>query len=418
MTNQPPLRSNPSFRGFVGAQFLGAFNDNLYKQLILLLAVGVLFPGADKQGLAFAVFSLPFILFGGIAGELSERFSKSQVMVLMKVVEIGIMGLGVFALHLRDWNAMLAVLFAMGTHSAFFGPCKYGGMPEMVNERDLLFANSLVAMTTFLSVLLGESLAGFLMDELGANLWQAALPCVVFACIGLGFALTIRKLPAQRPTLRLSLNPFAGMGHTLGTLWSRPALFAVVIGMSLFWFNGGVLSQAVNGLAAPDWLDIGEGEKAQISKLRMWQSLAIVLGCLAAGPVARRVKPSLVIFGGAVTMFIAQCGLLLVGTVLTASGGAYVWTGLCLVLAGFAGALFFVPVNAYLQTAMEEGDRGRAFAANNTLNFVFIFLSGAFYALREALGVSPAIATAAAGFIMVLYLFRARTQLGGISFVK
>ena len=117
-------------------------------------------------------------------------------------------------------------------------------------------------------------------------------------------------------------------------------------------------------------------------------------------------------------MFIAQCGLLLVGTVLTASGGAYVWTGLCLVLAGFAGALFFVPVNAYLQTAMEEGDRGRAFAANNTLNFVFIFLSGAFYALREALGVSPAIATAAAGFIMVLYLFRARTQLGGISFVK
>jgi MFS family permease len=412
-----PLTRNRSFLGFVGAQFLGAFNDNLYKQIVLLLAAGTLFPGEDKQGLAFAVFSIPFVLLGGIAGEVSERYSKSRIMVVMKVLEIGILTLGMGALALMSWAAMLGVLFLMGVHSAFFGPCKYGGMPEMVGETRLLSANALVAMTTFLAVLLGGALPGPLMDRLHGALWLVGLPCVVFAVLGLLFALRIRPLPVMRPELRIGLNPFAGLGDTLRSLRERPALFAVVIGMSLFWFNGGVLNQSINGLAGAAWLDIPEGEKSRISWLLMAQSVSIVAGSLLAAPLANRFKPSRVVLVGATGMVAAQVALTAIGPLLGPATGAYAFAVGCLLCTGLFGAIFFVPVNAYLQAAIEAGGRGRAFAANNFLNFLFIFLSGAWYlVLRGQAHLPPAWCTAAAGLVMLAYLAKQSHHLKSIEF--
>lgn len=412
-----PLSRNKSFKGFLGAQFLGAFNDNLYKQIILLLAAGTLFPGEDKQGLAFAVFAAPFVLLGGLAGEVSERFSKSRIMVLMKVAEVGILALGMGALALMSWEAMLGVLFLMGVHSAFFGPCKYGGLPEMVGDTRLLSANSLVAMTTFLAVLLGTALPGPLMDQLAGRVWLVGLPCVVFAIVGFFAATRIEHLPPQRPDIVLQANPFAGLPDTLRALRDRPSLFAVVIGMSLFWFNGGVLNQAVNGMSAPDWLDIPDGEKRRISLLLMTQSLAIVVGSLAAAPLARRFPPRRVVLGGALGMVASQVALVAVGPLLTPSTGAYAFTLVCLVCTGLFGAIFFVPVNAYLQAAIEAGGRGRAFAANNFLNFLFIFLGGLWYlVLRGKLGLAPTVCTAGAGALMLWYLFHHRAHLAAIEF--
>jgi MFS family permease len=415
---QPALLRDRSFRGFLGAQFLGAFNDNLFKQIVLLLAAGTLFPGEDKQGLAFAVFAAPFVLLGGVAGEVSERFSKSRIMVLMKVFEIAILGAGMAALATMSWGAMLAVLALMGVHSAFFGPCKYGGLPEMVGGGPrLLSANAIVAMTTFLAVLLGGALPGPLMDRLTGSVWLVGVPCVLFAVIGLGFALRIAPLPPQRPTLRLRLNPFAGLGETLRSLTERPALFAIVIGMSLFWFNGGVLNQAINGMAAPAWLDIPEGEKSRISWLLMAQSVSIVVGSLAAAPLARRFAPHRVVLTGAVGMVAAQVALLAIGPVFTPSTGAYGYAVACLLCTGLFGALFFVPINAYLQQAIEAGGRGRAFAANNFLNFLFIFLGGAWYlGFRGQLGLSPTLCTAMAGLVMLAYLLRRAHHLESITF--
>lgn len=412
-----PLTANRSFQGFLGAQFLGAFNDNLYKQIVLLLAAGTLFPGEDKQGLAFAVFAAPFVLFGGVAGEVSERFSKSRIMVGMKVLEIGILSLGMGALALMSWTAMLAVLFLMGIHSAFFGPCKYGGMPEMVGETRLLSANSVVAMTTFLAVLLGGALPGPLMDRLSGSLWLVGLPCVLLAVIGLLFALRIRPLAPQRPALAIKWNPFAGLWDTLRSLWERPALFSVVIGMSLFWFNGAVLNQAINGMSASSWLDIPPGEKSRISWLLMAQSVSIIVGSLLAAPLARRFAPWRVVLTGALGMVGAQLALTAVGPVLTPATGAYGFTIGCLLCTGLFGAIFFVPVNAYLQAAIEAGGRGRAFAANNFLNFLFIFFGGAWYLVfRGKLEVAPTLCTAGAGLLMIGYLFRQSHHLKSIEF--
>jgi MFS family permease len=137
----PGVLRNRSFVWFTTAQFLGAFNDNLFKQLVLLLAALWLFPGQDKQAIATITFALPFLLFSGIAGELSERFSKRTVIVWMKLLEVVTMLGGATALQLRSWPLLLAVLFLMGTHSAFFGPSKYGIVPEIVEAKGLMSAN-------------------------------------------------------------------------------------------------------------------------------------------------------------------------------------------------------------------------------------------------------------------------------------
>jgi len=172
------------FRALVGAQLLGAFNDNLFKQLLLLMAALTLFPGQDKQGLAFAVFALPFIIFSGMAGDLSERFSKRSIIWRMKLAEIVVMGLGLWALQIQSWAFLLGVLFLMGLQSAFFGPSKYGVIPELVGPSKLVRANGTIAMTTFMGVLFGQALAGPLLDNFGDTLWIVGLVCVAFAIVG------------------------------------------------------------------------------------------------------------------------------------------------------------------------------------------------------------------------------------------
>src|SRR5438132_6243672 len=163
-----PLFRDRSFWGMTATQFLGAFNDNLFKQLMLLLAIPVgaaAAQKADQQGLAMMVFSLPFVLFSGFAGYLSDRYSKRTVIVACKIAEIGIMLLGVVAFRAYGWTGyagLLLVLWFMGTHSAFFGPGKYGILPELFRERDLPRANGVILMTTFLAIIFGTASAGIL----------------------------------------------------------------------------------------------------------------------------------------------------------------------------------------------------------------------------------------------------------------
>jgi MFS family permease len=165
------ILSDRSFWGIAVTQFLGAFNDNLYKQLMLLMAL----PGAaaalkgDTQGWATMAFSLPFVLLSGVAGYLSDRYSKSRIIVLCKFAEIAITLLAVLAFlwypelgNAGTWT----VLVMMGIHSTFFGPGKYGILPELFEKRDLPRANGLILMSTFLAIILGVIMAGRVKDLL------------------------------------------------------------------------------------------------------------------------------------------------------------------------------------------------------------------------------------------------------------
>jgi len=169
--DDPSLLKDRSFWGIAVTQFLGAFNDNLYKQLMLLMAipgVGALIQG-DRQGWATTAFSLPFVLLSSIAGFLSDRYSKSKIVVLCKIAEIGITLLAVLAFlfygRVGDYGTW-SVLVLMGIHSTFFGPAKYGILPELFAHKDLPRANGLILMSTFLAIILGVVLAGGIKDAL------------------------------------------------------------------------------------------------------------------------------------------------------------------------------------------------------------------------------------------------------------
>lgn len=388
MSAPTPAGKDRSFAALVGAQFFGAFNDNLFKQLVLLLAAGTLFPGKDLQGVAFAALSLPFVIFSGLAGDLSERYSKRTIIVWMKVAEIFICLGTIWALMSMSWTLMLVVLAILGTQSAFFGPSKYGVIPEIVKADRLIPANGMITMTTFLAVLTGQALAGPLMDAFGPRadvprLWVPGLFCVGFAVIGTVMVYGMRPLPAMNPNQHIGKSPFGDLFKTIKTLRQDRRLFRVLLLNSFLWFNSGVLNQAVNGLKAPGYLALEKD--SYLSILLSTISVGIILGSLAAPRFAARFGLGKVTAAGVFGMLTLQVGLLAIGTVVGPEAGFYVAL-ILLIFIGFSGAASIVSVQAWLQDAPPPGMRGQTFAVNNFLNFLFLFGAGVFYLLANLVG--------------------------------
>ncbi|MEQ1827514.1 MAG: MFS transporter [Pirellula sp.] len=253
------LTRDRSFFGITATQFLGAFNDNFYKQLMLLLAIPVV-PGAlDQQQVATIVFALPFVVFSGIAGHLSDRYSKRSVIVLAKTAEIGIMGLGLIGFLMygvTGYLGLLAVLFLMGVHSAFFGPSKYGILPELFPCHDLPRANGIILMTTFLAIIFGTVSAGFFGDLLvepgqtlvdtAPQMWMGSVICIGIAVTGTWTSLWIRPVPPSHPSLVLRPDSWAVSRATLRLLMQDRPLVGAVFATSVFWLVSGIAMQAVN----------------------------------------------------------------------------------------------------------------------------------------------------------------------------
>ena len=387
-----PLFRDRSFWGMTATQFLGAFNDNLVKQLALLIAapaaaaavVGAAAKQPDEQPLAMALFSIPFLLFSSFAGFLSERYSKRTIIVLCKVAEIGIVLLGMAAF--AYWNVtgmagLLVVVFLMGTHSAFFGPGKYGILPELFAERDLPKANGIILMTTFLAIIFGTALAGLLRDLLGeARLWLASLACLVIALAGTQTALLIRPVPAADPTLQFTWSAFL-IPRAMRELLARDrTLLSVILVNSLFWLIGGIVQPTVNAVgkdqfAVADWitsllaacmgigiaigslLAIGLSRgKANFKVVKVGAWLIVLMLTLLAVPQGQRIDVAL------------QQGFL----VLYASG---------LIALGIAAGLFAVPLQVFLQVRPPESLKGRTIATNNLANWIAIVGSAGVYLL-------------------------------------
>lgn len=412
------LKGDRSFAALVGAQFFGAFNDNLFKQLILLLAAGTLFPGKDLQGIAFAVFSLPFVIFSGIAGDLSERYSKRRIIVLMKFAEIGITLGCIWSLAALNWTYMLIVLGVLGTQAAFFGPSKYGVIPEIVPPDRLVPANGMITMTTFLAVLTGQAVAGPLMDAFGPasatpRLWMPGVFCVGFAIIGTVLVAGMRPLRALKPEQKIGWSPFGDLPKTIKRLRQDRGLFRVLVLNSFLWFDSAVLNQAVNGLGARDYLDIPPGQQTKLSYLLTTISVGIIVGSLAAPKLASRLGLGRVASLGVVGMLAGQIALLSIGTLFTvASGGFGVTMGLLFAI-GFCGAAAIVSVQAWLQDAPPPGMRGQTFAVNNFLNFLFMFLAGGFYLLSNLIG--PTLTQAIAAVILVGWFLAIRKDVASMA---
>jgi acyl-[acyl-carrier-protein]-phospholipid O-acyltransferase/long-chain-fatty-acid--[acyl-carrier-protein] ligase len=380
-----------SFWGMTATQFFGAFNDNLFKQLMLLLAIPVGAAAArkaDEQGLATMLFSLPFVLFSGFAGYLSDRYSKRTMIVVCKVAEIGIMLLGMIAFlsyGTTGYRGLLVVLFLMGTHSAFFGPGKYGILPELFRAKDLPRANGVILMTTFLAIIFGTASAGFLgglvYDAAGQRvperLWIGSLICMVIGILGTITSLMVRPVPAAVPNLKFQWSGLAIPSATQSLLAKDGPLLAALIVSCMFWLVSGVALQSVNSLGMKQ-LEVGE---KLTSLLTAVIGLGIAGGAVLAGRLSRGKADFRLVTWGASAM---AAGFFVMAVSLPQAGGFRHFLGFAgsfpaLVFLGGAAGMLAIPVQVFIQTRPPDDQKGRMIAVMNLTNFIAILLSGAIY---------------------------------------
>ncbi len=402
------LLADRSFWGMTSTQFLGAFNDNLYKQLMLLLAIPlaasasvavgvgevgagdvVAEPGGDVQGWATLVFSLPFVLFSGYAGYLSDRFSKTPIIVVSKVAEIAIMFLGLLAFYFYGVFGFLGtwtVLFLMGTQSTFFGPGKYGILPELFPARDLPRANGIILMTTFLAIIFGTVLAGglkeYLIGDSGSTqkLWIGLLVCVVIAVVGTLTSLMVRKVPAAQPEAQLTADCLAVSKEISALLRSDRTLLGALMVSSVFWLVSGIAVPTVNRLG----LGLLQLDSTWTSVLTASIGFGIMAGALLASLICRKGY-------GDFSVSLGLWGILGSLTLLGLwSGGDQHLLGfygsiLALISMGVFAAVFAIPLQVFLQDRPPAHLKGRMIATMNQANFMGILVSGPLYQLFEAI---------------------------------
>src|SRR5215475_15387236 len=188
---------NRGLQPFLWTQFLGAFNDNLFKMVVSMLAVHLV--AAERAGrelsIVSAVFILPFLLFSGYAGQLADVYSKRTVLVVSKSLEIVAAMLGLVAFAFGHLQLTYAVLFLIALQATFFSPAKYGILPEMLPERDLSRANGVLEMSTFVAIVLGTAVGGYLFEAWHARLWAIGVLVVAVAVAGTVSSFRIPQVP-------------------------------------------------------------------------------------------------------------------------------------------------------------------------------------------------------------------------------
>jgi 1-acyl-sn-glycerol-3-phosphate acyltransferase len=373
------------FLPFFITQSLGAFNDNIFKQSLILAILYKLTIDGDRSiwvNLCALLFILPFFLFSALAGQFGEKFNKDALIRVIKIGEIVIMSVGAVGFMFNHLELMLLALFAMGTHSALFGPVKYSIMPQALHEDELVGGNGLVEMGTFLAILAGTIGAGIMMSS------THYAPVVSTAIVGiavLGY-LASRSIPraaASSPEMRLNWNIFSQSWATLKLgLGQTPAVSRSIVGNSWFWFVGAIYLTQIPAYAK-EWM---YGDETVVTLILTVFSVGIALGSMLCEKLSgRKVEIGLVPFGSfGLTVF----GLLLWwhsggfpqnvqanDWIAVLSYGQAWWVLFDILGLGVFGGFYIVPLYALIQSRTAENERARVIAANNILNALFMVVS-------------------------------------------
>ncbi len=384
--NRSTDSSPESTRGFwalIVTQFQGAFSDNVVKNLVILIALfGVSLTAAGKNQFGEsigALFSLPFILFSMAGGFLADRFSKRSVMLGVKIFELFIMSLVFAALWTLNKNLLLASVFLMGTHSAFFGPSKYGSLPELLPEKKLSWGNGILELGTFMAIILGTVAAAVLAQKLRGEQWVSGLVLIALAVFGFFSCLGVTKIPAANPQKKFSLNFPAEVWRQLRAMRGDRPLWLAVIGNTYFNFLGALLLLNLFFYGA----DVLHVDETKIGLLNVALALGIGLGSVAAGYLSGgKIEYGLVPLGA--------FGLSIFSALLALPDLSVAKAVALLALLGFFGGFFIVPIAALLQHKPARENKGEVQATANLLSFVGVFLaSGAHWLLAQQMQFSP-----------------------------
>jgi 1-acyl-sn-glycerol-3-phosphate acyltransferase len=370
------------FAPFFWTQFLGAFNDNLFKTALVVVltydaASWTSVSPALLNNLIPGLFILPFVLLSGTAGQVADKVEKGRLARMVKLLEIGIMLVAGAGWITHTLWLLVAAVIGMGVHSTLFGPVKYAYLPQKLKPEELVGGNGMIEMGTFVGILLGEIMGALLVARPGGIALVAGGTLLV-ALAGLMASWRIPDAPAPEPALRITRNPLAESWRNLAFSSKNRTVFLAMLGNSWFWFYGAlVLSQFP--VYAKDYLHGGHG--VFVLLLTVF-SLGIGAGSLLCERLSgRKVEIGLVPFGAiglstfGIDLYFASLDYHNTASVdvagLLAQPGVPRILGDLLML-GVFGGFFIVPLFALIQTRCDQKHVARTIAGTNILNALFM----------------------------------------------
>ncbi len=417
--SQFALLGKRRFLPFFTTQALGAFNDNVFKNaLVIMLTFKI--AGLSQNdintlaNLAAGLFILPFFLLSASAGQWAEKYERARSIRWIKGLEIAVMALAALGFWLQSLPFLLAVLFLMGAQSTLFGPIKYSILPEHLHPDELVGGNALVEAGTFLTILVGTLVGGVLMNAFEhGELWVSAA-VILIAVLGYLSSRAIPTAPATAPDLRLNWNPFSATWHSLGFLKTNRSVLHSVLGISWFWFFGSVFITQL-----PNYTKEYLGGNGQVATLVLTLfSLGIGLGSLACERLSgRKIEIGLVPLGAigltcfGIDLYFARPDLAPVRELsalafLHAPGNLRVAFDLFMI--GVVGGLYIVPLFALVQIRAARSQLSRIIAANNILNALFMVLAAVLTLLLFRIGCTIPqllLLTAILNAVVAIYIF-------------
>jgi 1-acyl-sn-glycerol-3-phosphate acyltransferase len=423
MSSQFSLMRERRFRPFFLTQFLGAFNDNVFKTALITLVTfraGQLtsLDGKLLATLLPGLFILPFFLFSATCGQLADKFEKGQVARAVKLFEIGIMCLAAWGFMANLLWPLVSALFLMGLHSTMFGPVKYAYLPQHLRREELVGGNGMVEMGTFVAILLGQILGAWLATTPGGTP-LSAITIIGLALLGYLASRGIPLSPAADPQLKINWNPLTETWRNLSFVRQNRTVWLSILGISWFWFYGATLLAQFPGYAK----DVLGGDESVFILLLAIFSFGVGSGSLLCEKLSGRlVEIGLVPFGAigltlfGVDLYFASSTPSLLASVgtspadfrlfITQPGHIRILADIALI--GLFGGFYIVPMYALIQTRSEASHQSRVIAANNIMNALFMVISAGVSVALFALGLSIPelfLATALFNAVVAIYIY-------------
>ena len=385
--SQFSLLKQRRFAPFFWTQFLGAFNDNVFKTAFLVvltfdaLSWGITDP-AMLTALIPGLFILPYVVFSATAGQIAEKMEKGRLARFVKLIEIGIMLVAGIGWMTKSVPLLLAAVVGMGVHSTLFGPVKYAYLPQQLKQEELVGGNGLVEMGTFVGILLGQILGAWLVKYHPGGIALVAGGTLLFAVLGLIVSLRIPLSPAPMPKLKINPNPFSETMRNLAFSSKNRTVFLAMLGNSWFWFYGAmILSQFP--LYAKDYL---HGDQTVFIALLTVFSIGVGTGSLLCEKLSgHKVEIGLVPFGAiglslfGVDLYFASLAfagteaITTISALLATSGAVRILFDIAML--GIFGGLFIVPLFALIQTRCDPQHLSRTIGGMNILNALFMIVA-------------------------------------------
>ena len=369
-----PSSVDPSRRGFwalIATQFQGAFSDNILRNLLLSMIVGMQMKASDRETFISVVtflFSVPFLILSMPGGWLADRFSKRQITIWTKGMEFGSMLLATAGLMTHTLSLSLVALTLVASQAALFGPSKYGLLPELLPEKSLSWGNGVIELGTFLAIIVGTVAGAAMGERFQGHEQYAGYVLLGLSVLGFATSLGIDKVPAAAPGKPFRANIAGDLWKQIGIMRSNRALFLAVLGNTYFWFLGSLLFSTIV-VYGPDVLHVGQTKTGYLNAML---AVGIGLGSMAAGWVSdNKIEYGLIPLG--------SIGMTCTGFALGIAPHGMMGSAALLGMLGFWAGFFAVPVNALIQHEPEEENKGGIIAAANLLSFVGIAISSVVY---------------------------------------